>query len=168
MPALDASQTGALALAAAVAAILALLIALGTQLRLTRVRRGLLVLRGHAGEGDVLEVATRHAAQVALLREEVEQLQAALARARTDVAASLRHVAVVRFDAFGDMGGRLSFSAALVDDAGDGLVLTTIHGRGESRTYAKGLHAGTSEVALSPEEERAVRAATASDDRARR
>jgi hypothetical protein len=31
-------------------------------------------------------------------------------------------VAVVRHDAFADMGGRLSFSCAVVDDAGDGLV----------------------------------------------
>ena len=51
---------------------------------------------------------------------------------------SLRNVAVVRYDAFGDMGGRLSFSAALLDDIGDGIVLSSINGRGESRTYAKG------------------------------
>ena len=72
----------------------------------------------------MLEVATRHAAEVSLLRDQVERQQAELERLRSDVAASLRHVAVVRFDAFGDMGGRLSFSAALLDDAGDGLVLT--------------------------------------------
>ena len=40
------------------------------------------------------------------------------------------------------MGGRLSFSAAMLDDAGDGLVLTSINGRSETRTYAKGVKHG--------------------------
>jgi len=159
-PLLDDTTSAVVALVALVVAALALLFAVGAQLRLTRVRRGLRALRGHSGEGDVLEVATRHAAEVSLLREQVERQQAELDRVRTDVAASLRHVAVVRFDAFGDMGGRLSFSAAVLDDAGDGLVLTSIHGRGETRTYGKGLVAGGSEHTLSPEEEQAVAAAS--------
>src|SRR4051795_4103622 len=59
---------------------------------------------------------------VAGLRDEVERL-------RTEAEGSLRHLAVVRYDAFGDMGGRLSWSMALVDQGGNGLVLTSIHGR---------------------------------------
>jgi hypothetical protein len=72
---------------------------------------------------------------------------------------ALRHVAVVRYDAFGDMGGRLSFSAAVYDDAGDGLVISSINGRSETRTYAKELVNLRSEQALSPEEEQAIEAA---------
>ena len=54
------------------------------------------------------------------------------------------------------MGGRLSFSAALLDDSGDGLVLTSINGRSETRTYAKGVKAGESDHSLSPEEQQAI------------
>jgi Protein of unknown function (DUF4446) len=82
-----------------------------------------------------------------------------LAALRADVAQALRHVAVVRYDAFGDMGGRLSFSAAVVDDRGDGLVVSSIHARGESRTYAKGIVAGASDATLTPEEQQALAAA---------
>lgn len=82
-------------------------------------------------------------------------------RLRAEVDAALSRVAVVRYDAFGDMGGRLSFSAALLDGQGDGLVLSSIHGRGESRTYAKGVTAGESETTLTPEERQAVAAARA-------
>lgn len=82
-----------------------------------------------------------------------------VAALRQEIASSLRHVAVVRYDAFGDMGGRLSFSAALVDDSGDGLVISSIHARGESRTYAKGLVAGKSDTTLTPEEQQALAAA---------
>lgn len=82
-----------------------------------------------------------------------------VAALRADIAGAMRHVAVVRYDAFGDMGGRLSFSAALVDDAGNGLVISAIHARGESRTYAKGLVAASSDTTLTPEEQQALAAA---------
>lgn len=78
---------------------------------------------------------------------------------RDDLAQALKHVAVVRYDAFGDMGGRLSFSAAIIDDAGDGVVLSSIHARGESRTYAKGVVGGKSDTTLTPEEQQALAAA---------
>jgi hypothetical protein len=82
-----------------------------------------------------------------------------LAALRADLGQALRHVAVVRYDAFGDMGGRLSFSAAVIDDQGDGLVFSSIHARGESRTYAKGVVGGTSDATLTPEEQQALAAA---------
>jgi hypothetical protein len=72
---------------------------------------------------------------------------------------AVRHVGVVRFDAFEEMGGRLSFSAALLDGHGDGLVITSINGRQETRCYAKRVQNGTSIHNLSDEERQAVREA---------
>ena len=92
-------------------------------------------------------------------RERIERLEADVVALRGDLAQALRHVAVVRYDAFGDMGGRMSFSAAVVDDTGDGMVISSIHARGESRTYAKGIVGGDSEVVLTPEERQALDAA---------
>ena len=63
---------------------------------------------------------------------------------------------MVRYDAFGDMGGHLSWSLALLDDSGDGVVLTSIHGRSDSRTYAKSIASWTCEQQLSPEEDDAI------------
>ena len=75
---------------------------------------------------------------------------------RADAATALRHVAVVRYDAFGDMGGHLSWSLALLDDHGDGAVLTSIHGRTEGRTYAKNIAGWSANQQLSPEESEAI------------
>ncbi len=72
---------------------------------------------------------------------------------------AVRHVGVVRFDAFEDMGGRLSFSAALLDGQGDGVVITSINGRQDTRVYAKGIQNGTSIHNLSDEERQAIREA---------
>jgi len=71
----------------------------------------------------------------------------------------LRRVALVRYDAFDDLGGRLSFSLAIMDDNGDGITLTSIASTSDTRLYAKSLSRGMGEHALSPEEEQAVKAA---------
>ena len=90
------------------------------------------------------------------LPEDVQGLRQEVAALRDEARDALRHLAVVRYDAFGDMGGHLSWSLALVDDGGHGVVVTSIHGRSEARTYAKSVAAWTSEQQLSPEEEEAI------------
>jgi hypothetical protein len=85
-----------------------------------------------------------------------EELTAEVEALHNDASTALRHVAVVRYDAFGDMGGHLSWSLALLDDGGDGVVLTSIHGRSDSRTYAKNVSGWQSSQQLSPEEEEAI------------
>ncbi len=73
--------------------------------------------------------------------------------------AGLRDVAVIRYDALQEMSGQLSFSLALLNSNGDGIVLSSINGRAETRTYAKIIVGGKGEQELSPEEEEAIRVA---------
>ncbi len=155
---LTAMQLGTIALVGAVLATVAVLLAGGSHLRLSRVQRAYRVL-WHDGETDVATLAAAQQRQLAEVRTQLDALRADLALVRADVAQSLRNVAVVRYDAFGDMGGRLSFSCAVVDDVGDGLVFSSIHARGESRTYAKGIVGGASQITLTPEEQQALSAA---------
>ncbi|MDA2811390.1 DUF4446 family protein [Nocardiopsis sp. RSe5-2] len=72
---------------------------------------------------------------------------------------AIRDVGVVRYDALEEMSGARSFSLALLNAAGDGIVVTSINGRTESRTYAKAVQGGRAAEELSPEEYRAIRAA---------
>jgi hypothetical protein len=121
--------------------VLALLIALGALAVALETRRR----APGTGSADASDLP-----QDALgLRHEVAAL-------RGEAATALKHLAVVRYDAFGDTGGHLSWSLALLDDHGDGAVLTSIHGRNEARTYAKSITGWTCEQPLSPEEEDAV------------
>ena len=50
------------------------------------------------------------------LPDDVLGLRQEVAALRAEAAGSLRHLAVVRYDAFGDMGGQMSWSLALLDD----------------------------------------------------
>ena len=70
-----------------------------------------------------------------------------------------RHVGVVRYDAFEDVGGEQSFALAIYDDNGDGALLTSLVGRTDCRVYCKSLEGGSSDRSLSGEEQRAMEAA---------
>ncbi|CAN5129719.1 hypothetical protein BH18ACT9_BH18ACT9_07740 [soil metagenome] len=99
----------------------------------------------------------RSARRAPELPTDVEGLRGEVHTLRAEVADALRHLAVVRYDAFGDMGGHLSWSMALLDDAGNGVVLTSIHGRSDARTYAKNVSHWLCDQQLSPEEEEAIK-----------
>ncbi len=102
------------------------------------------------------QAGPRHTTGADALPEDVLGLRQEVAALRAEAGDSLRHLAVVRYDAFGDMGGHLSWSLALLDNTGDGVVLTSIHGRSDARTYAKNVTDWSSQQQLSPEEEEAI------------
>ncbi len=63
---------------------------------------------------------------------------------------------LVKYDAFNEMGGQLSFSLALLDKKNNGFLLNTVHNREGSYTYVKEIFDGKSEINLSEEEEKAL------------
>lgn len=69
---------------------------------------------------------------------------------------SITGIGLVRFNAFQETGSDLSFSLALLDRRQNGVVLTSIFGREESRCYGKPVSAGQSLHPLSDEEKKAL------------
>jgi hypothetical protein len=90
------------------------------------------------------------------VKSELRKLGKELAVTRAELKDTLQHLAVVRYDAFGETGGKLSWSMAILDNNGDGVVLTSINSRADARTYAKEIKSFTSESKLSPEEQEAI------------
>jgi hypothetical protein len=101
--------------------------------------------------------ASRRASQA--VRECHDLVQGAVGSHGTVDPRALRDVAIVRYDALREMSGQLSFSLALLNAMGDGVVLSSINGRAETRTYAKPVVAGQGKPELSPEEAQAVQSA---------
>jgi hypothetical protein len=89
----------------------------------------------------------------------VEQAERGVAQLRQEMGRCLQQVGIMRFNAFGEAGSDLSFSVALLDRNGDGLVVTGLWGREESRVFAKPVREGRSSYPLSKEEEEAIAAA---------
>lgn len=117
-----------------------------------------LLIRDSHGQNFV-QIVSDNIEQSQTLLHEVERLSEQYAQVLRRVAGGVQHIGVVRFDAFRDLGGMLSFAVALLDDRGNGLVFSSIYGRSESRTYAKPIVERGSSYELSPEEREAIRLA---------
>lgn len=115
---------------------------------------------------DVVTLLELHLDEIQRLQVEVKKQQAYGRQLRALLARSISRIGTVRYDAFDDMGGRLSFSMALLDEHGDGSVVTAMNGRVQTRTYAKPVTAQTSSHNLSEEEVQAI--AQAMDNGGRR
>ncbi|MCS7224393.1 MAG: DUF4446 family protein [Armatimonadetes bacterium] len=93
----------------------------------------------------------------------IEALEKGHHQLAREVGRCLRRVGLVRFDAFSDVAGEQSFAVALLDDNGDGVVVTSLSGRNESRCYAKPIRNLSSSYRLSEEETEAIKKAMGSD-----
>jgi len=102
-----------------------------------------------------------HARSIQRLEQAVRALNSTDHRQEELIEGAVSHVGLLRYDAFEDVGGRLSFSCALLDDHGSGVVVTSINGRQDTRVYAKPVTEGTSAYSLSVEEEEAIKRARA-------
>jgi hypothetical protein len=152
---LDPQVLDIVVIASAGIAVISLLAVLFLWVRLRKISSASDLLQAGADGASFIEVVSTKIQEVRALRSDIAALEANIGTISTELRDALRHVAVVRYDAFGDMGGRLSFSAAILDDYGTGVVLTSIHGRTETRVYLKGVIDGASEQ-ISPEEHQAI------------
>ena len=148
----------------ALVAVLGLVVAVAVlSVRLSRLRRDYAAALGSEQREDLFAAVRRQVDDLASLRHDLGVVHDNTEMLRDLLRDSVSRVAVVRYDAFEDMGGALSFSAAMLDERGDGVVLSAINGRSETRTYAKAIHGGTSEHHLSDEEVAAVDRAMAGE-----
>ena len=72
---------------------------------------------------------------------------------------TLNKVAIVKYDAFKEMGGKLSFALAMLDKENNGFVMNAIHSSDGCYTYLKEIVKGESYVVLGEEEKEALRQA---------
>jgi len=147
--------------------ILGVLAALIVLLTLALVVVALRVRRLDADQRRALDgVEVDVIATLARQRRRLDELDAAVIAARAhsgeveeQVRSTVSRIGVIRYDAFDDIGGELSFSAALLDEHGDGVVLTSITGRTGGRTYLKSVTDGVGSQLLSDEEAAAIASA---------
>ena len=102
-----------------------------------------------AGNAIALDRATQRMAEIEAMQTTLE------ARSMR----SLQHIGMVRFNPFDDTGSDQSFAIALLDDRRDGVVISSLHGRSNTRLFAKPVADGGSEHHLSEEESEAIRVA---------
>lgn len=149
-----------LALAAAALAPVAVLLLAWNAVALRRVRRDQKVVLGGQQQRDVIAHAAALQREFLALRDWIDESGEAIDKrmqaAEQRLSASVSHTAMLRYDAYGELTGRQSSSMALVDDNGDGLVISAIRHRSHSHLYVKQLRGRESDIDLSPEEREVI------------
>jgi hypothetical protein len=158
---------GLVALGAAALALLALVVAAFLALRLRRVRAEQRVVLGGSNREDLVTHAASLQEAFKALHERVEEvagrLEGRMADAEQRLDGAIAYRALVRYDAYGELSGHQSASLALLDAAGNGVVLSSITHRETARLYCKQVVEGHGEHQLSPEEDEAIRLALAGE-----
>lgn len=96
------------------------------------------------GELDIMQqIAAQHATEIKNLKRQFRS--------------SYSKVGMVKYDAFKEMGGTLSFALALLNDRNSGFILNCMHSREGCYTYVKEIINGESYIALSEEEKKALK-----------
>lgn len=161
-------QQTAIAVGAVAVALLALLVAIISNNRLGTMRRSLVMLQGKQGAQSLLDIVSDYVSRVEAFEHRLKSQAKRQEELFELLGCSAGNLGLVRYDAFDDMGGKMSFSLALLDDHGNGMVITSINARAESRAYAKPIRGGTSEHNLSADEQRAIAEALGSGQKVKR
>lgn len=114
------------------------------------------LFRGKSGR-DLEEVILGHGEQLDAIRKRETDTKESIGRIRHHLERAISHVHVTRFNPFGAGVAEQSFSVALLDDTGSGVVVSCLQsGDGGSRVYGKPVEQRTSTHRLSPEEDKAI------------
>ena len=128
-------------------------------LRLGRATRAYRALVSGADGGSLQQVLDGHIGQVHDVGSRLDELHGLYTFLEQRTRGSLQHIGLVRFNPFEDTGSDQSFAIALLDDRRDGIVISSLHGRANTRVFAKPVENGASRHALSTEETEAIRIA---------
>ena len=112
-------------------------------------------MKGSSGYTLESTILTRFK-EIDILKEESKYTSEKLNIACETLITAYQKIGIVKYDAFKEMGGKLSFSLCLLDDENNGFILTSMHTREGCYTYVKEIIKGESFVVLAAEERRAL------------
>lgn len=91
------------------------------------------------------------------IKKEMGQLNTEVEQIKENLMLSYQKIGIVKYDAFKEMGGKLSFALAMLNEKNDGFILNSMHSSREGcYTYAKEIIHGESFVVLAKEEKKAL------------
>lgn len=91
---------------------------------------------------ELLNIARRHTSEIKKINEDLQIVYT--------------KVGIVKYDAFNEMGGKLSFALTLLDNSNNGFVMNAMHSREGCYTYIKEIIKGESFITLSDEEKQSL------------
>lgn len=128
-------------------------------LRLRRAEASYRALTAGTNGGNLEAVLAEHVNQVREATGRVQELDILARRLERTSRGHLQRVGFLRFNPFRDAGGDQSFAVALVDQDGNGVLISSLHSRDVTRVYGKPLAGWISPYQLTEEEEQVIQKA---------
>lgn len=136
--------------------MLALGVFISINLKLAKLNRRYKQMMQGAEGLNLENLLMQHISEVKRTKEKVDKMEDECKRLGNISRNCIQYVAIVRFNAFEDTGSDLSYALAMLDAQKNGVVMSSIYGRNESRVYAKPVLAGESTYHLTNEEKTAL------------
>ena len=119
------------------------------------IRRYEKFMRGKNAE-NLSEAIEENFHQMERLEISHQKTELRMEKALNSITTTFHKMGIVKYDAFKEMGGNLSFALCLLDDNNTGFILNTMHGRDSSYTYIKEIIKGEAYATLGEEEKEAL------------
>ena len=126
------------------------------QVRFSRLRKQYERMMAGVEGGNLEQALTEHIDRVQQACTSVAELQMETLRIDRTLRHTMQWTGVVRFNPFRSTGGDQSFAWAIADSEGNGIVLSSLHARDQTRVYAKPLNNWESPYSLTEEEQEAI------------
>lgn len=136
--------------------ILMMALLIRATITINKLHKRFAVLLSDESESSMEIMLREHLEERRNLQKQVESIDHRTATLERKMQRSKRHVGLVRYDAFQDIGGLQSFAMAIYDDNGDGAVVSSIVGRADNKVYGKNIVGGKSDRNLGTEEQQAI------------
>src|SRR3989338_5261522 len=108
---------------------------------------------------DLEDVIVKLEQDISLLNREKEDLQKEVSIINTTLKTSIRGLETIRFNPFPDQGSNQSFAIGMLNEEGDGVVISSLYSRDRMSVFAKSIKNNKSEYELSAEEKEALKKA---------
>ncbi len=109
------------------------------------------------------EVILRRFKEIDTLKVQAKTNKDGIAAINEEMLSVYKKVGIVKYDAFNEMGGKLSFALAMLDKCNNGYLINAMHSREGCYTYIKEIVKGESYITLCDEEKKALTEAINSD-----
>lgn len=114
-----------------------------------------------SGERDIRRKFEEVLKKVGDFKEDLDKVKNKLAEVEDAGRFHIQRVKLLRYNPYDETGGDISFTLALLNDKGDGILVTSLHARSGTRVFAKPVTDGkSSKYQLSEEEKKAIEGAT--------
>jgi len=111
---------------------------------------------GETDAKSLEEKIIQHLEQIDGLVDSNSNNKLKIEKLESQMANTFQKIGLVKYDAFNEMGGKLSFSLALLNEKNDGFIINAMHSREGCYTYIKEIIAGKSIIVLAAEEQEAL------------